>query len=72
MTRTCRQGRVINLNLLNRGITGGQPSLWLYGEKDFYLPLEDSKANFDAFLAAGGKAVWHNYEPPEPPKPNGH
>ena len=35
------------------------------------LPLEDSKANFDTFLTAGGKAVWHDYKPPEE-KWNGH
>jgi dienelactone hydrolase len=63
-TRTCRRGRAINLNLLKRGVTWGQPSLWLYGDKDLYYPLEDTKANFDAFLAAGGKGVWHEYMPP--------
>jgi dienelactone hydrolase len=60
----CRYGRAINLNLLKRGVTWGQPSLWLYGDRDLFLPLEDSKANFDTFLAAGGKAVWHDYKPP--------
>lgn len=63
--RTCRYSRAINLNLLKRGVTGKQPSLWLYGDRDLFLPLEDTKANFDAFLAAGGKAVWHNYKSPE-------
>ena len=64
VSRTCRYGRAINLNLLKRGVTWGQPSLWLYGDRDLYLPLEDSKANFDTFLAAGGKALWHDYKPP--------
>ena len=63
VNRTCRYGRVINLNLLKRGVTWGQPSLWLYGERDLYLSLEDTKANFDTFLSAGGKAVWHDYKP---------
>lgn len=63
-TRTCRHGREINLNLLKRGLTWRQPSIWLYGDRDLYYPLEDTKANFDAFLAAGGKAVWHDYMPP--------
>jgi dienelactone hydrolase len=63
-TRTCRQGLAINRNLLYHGITWGQPSLWLYGDKDLFYPLEDTKANFDAFLAAGGKGVWHDYKPP--------
>ncbi len=64
-TRTCRHGVVINRNLLNRGVTWGRPSLWLYGDKDFYYPLEDTKASFDAFLAADGKCVWHDYKPAE-------
>ena len=71
-TRLCRQGLAINRNLLNRGVTWGQPSLWLYGDKDLFYPLADTKAEFDAFLAAGGKAVWHDYEPPEAGRLNGH
>jgi dienelactone hydrolase len=62
--QTCRHGTEINRNLLKRGITGGQPSLWLYGDKDLYTLLEVAKGNFDAFVAAGGKAIWHDYKPP--------
>ena len=71
-TRLCRQGLAINRNLLKRGVTWGQPSLWLYGDRDLFYPLEDTRANFDAFLAAGGKGVWHEYEPPEAGRLNGH
>ena len=35
-------------------------------------PPEDPRTNFDTFLAAGGKAVWHNYMPPEGGEQNGH
>jgi hypothetical protein len=63
-SRICRNGSAINQSLLKRGVTWGQPSLWLYGDKDLYFPLEDTKACFDAFLAAGGKGVWHDYKPP--------
>ena len=59
----CRYGRAINLNLLKRGVTWGQPSLWLYGDRDPDYSLEDTKATFDKFLAAGGKAVWRDYKP---------
>jgi dienelactone hydrolase len=72
ITTDCRQGVAINGKLLNRGITWGQPSLWLYSDKDFFYLPEDPRANFDAFLAAGGKAVWHDYEPPEGGERNGH
>ena len=37
-------------------------ALWRQGSP--FYSLEDTKANFDAFLAAGGKAVWHDYKPP--------
>ena len=60
----CRYGAAINLNLLKRGVTWGQPSVWLYGDRDASYSLEDTKATFDKFLAAGGKAVWHGYKPP--------
>ena len=71
-TRLCRQGLAINRNLLNRGVPWRHPSLWLYGDKDLFYPLEDTKAEFDAFAAAGGKGVWHDYEPPEAGRLNGH
>lgn len=71
-TRLCRQGLAINQNLLNRGVPSGQPSIWLYGDKDLFYPLKDTKAEFDAFLAAGGKGVWHDYEPPEAERLDGH
>jgi dienelactone hydrolase len=64
-TRLCRLGSTINQSLFNRGVTRGQPSLWLYGDHDLFYSLQDTRANFDAFLAAGGKAVWHDYKPPE-------
>ncbi|HEY4169298.1 MAG TPA: alpha/beta fold hydrolase [Reyranella sp.] len=71
-TRLCRQGLAINLDLFKRGVSWGQPSLWIYGDKDLFYPLKDTKAEFDAFLAAGGKGVWHDYEPPEAGRLNGH
>lgn len=71
-TRLCRQGLAINLDLFKRGIGWGQPSLWLYGDRDLFYPLEDTKAEFDAFVAAGGKGVWHDYEPPEAGRLTGH
>jgi dienelactone hydrolase len=64
-TRTCLKGIAINRKLLNRGVTWEQPSLWLYGDRDPFYPLEDTKVNFDAFLSAGGKGVWHDYKPPK-------
>ncbi|MDP1961398.1 MAG: CocE/NonD family hydrolase [Reyranella sp.] len=60
----------INQNLFNRGGAYGQPSIWLYGDKDPFYPLSHSRANFALFQAAGGKGAFHEYEPP--PGLNGH
>jgi len=64
-SRTCLHAAAINQTLLKRGVPWRQPSLWLYGDNDIFYPLEHSRANFDAFLAAGGKGVWHDYKPPD-------
>jgi predicted esterase len=61
----CPTATAVNQNLFNRGITFGQPTIWLYGEKDPFCPLSHSQANFAAFQAAGGKAAFHDYVPPE-------
>jgi dienelactone hydrolase len=71
-TITCRQAVAINGNLLNRGITWGQPSIWLYSDKNTSDVPEDARTNFDAFLAAGGKAVFYTYVPPEGGELNGY
>jgi dienelactone hydrolase len=62
--RICRHGSAINQRLLNRGVTWGQPSLWLYGDNDLFYSLEHTRANFEAFQVAGGKGVYHDYNPP--------
>jgi dienelactone hydrolase len=61
----CPTATAVNQNLFNRGITFGEPTIWLYGEKDPFYPLSHSQANFAAFQAAGGKAAFHDYVPPE-------
>ncbi|HYC65513.1 MAG TPA: prolyl oligopeptidase family serine peptidase [Reyranellaceae bacterium] len=66
----CENANSINRGLLNRGIAWGQPSLWLYGDKDPFYPLSHTRANFAAFHAAGGKGTFQEYPPPE--GSNGH
>jgi dienelactone hydrolase len=36
-----------------------RPTLWLYGERDAYYSVEQSKSFFDTFTAAGGKGSFH-------------
>lgn len=48
---------------LNRGAAqasaAAPPSLWLYGENDPFYSAAHSRANYDAFVAAGGRGDWH-------------
>lgn len=61
----CWSASGINQNLFNRGAAYGQPSIWLYGNKDPFYSLAHSRGNFAAFEMAGGKGTFHEYEPPE-------
>lgn len=70
MGSSCSSASSINRGLLNRGIAWGQPSLWLYGDKDPFYPLSHTRANFAAFQAAGGMGAYHEYQPPD--GSNGH
>jgi len=44
-----------------RGASMPRPTLWLYGERDSYYALEHSRANFEAFRAAGGQGRLVSY-----------
>ena len=61
----CSSASAINQTLFNRGAAYGQPTIWLYGDKDPFYPLSHSRGNFAAFQAAGGKGAFHEYTPPE-------
>ncbi len=61
----CSTASTINQSLFNRGAAFGQPTTWLYGDRDPFYPLSHSRENFDAFRAKGGKGAFHDYPPPE-------
>jgi dienelactone hydrolase len=61
----CPTASDVNQSLFNRGVAFGQPSIWLYGDKDPFYPLSHSRENLAAFQAAGGKGTFHDYAPPE-------
>jgi len=64
MGASCSNATSINRTLLNRGVPFQQPSIWLYGDNDSYYPLSHTRANFDAFKAAGGKGSYNIFTPP--------
>jgi dienelactone hydrolase len=54
----------INTTTFKRGAAFPRPTLWLYGESDPYYSIPFSRANFDAFVAAGGKGKFVSYVVP--------
>ncbi|MFK7965751.1 MAG: alpha/beta hydrolase family protein [Burkholderiaceae bacterium] len=62
--------RAINREAFLRGAGTGTSSLWLYADQDPFYSLEHSRANFAAYMAAGGKGEFHALA--VKPKQNGH
>lgn len=60
----------VNTVSFKRAAAFGKPMLWLYGDKDPFYSLNHSRANFDSFVAAGGKGSFVTYPPPT--GQNGH
>ncbi len=66
----CPQPDTVNTVSFKRAAAFAKPVLWLYGDKDPFYSLRHSRANFDAFMAAGGKGSFVTYPPPT--GQNGH
>jgi dienelactone hydrolase len=60
----CPNASSVNEVLMNRGASYPGESLWLYGENDSYYSVAQSREGFDAFIAAGGKASFHEFVVP--------
>ena len=60
----CRDATVINAATFSRGARFPRRTLWLYGEDDPYYSLSHSKANFAAYVAAGGKGNFESRRVP--------
>jgi dienelactone hydrolase len=65
----CSTALEINGTLFRRGATFHGPTLWLYGQRDFYYSMRHSRTNFDEFHAFGGQGTFLEFEVPGP---NGH
>jgi dienelactone hydrolase len=64
MGGACPAASEINVTLFQRGGTFSHPTLWLYGNHDSFYSLDNSRANFAAFQAAGGKGSFFDFEVP--------
>jgi dienelactone hydrolase len=60
----CANAAAINMTAFKRGARFARPTLWLYGERDPFYYLSHSKANFEAFTAAGGKGRFEAFSVP--------
>lgn len=57
----CADAVAVNRQTFAAAGTYAGPTIWLYGENDPFYSVAHSRANFDAFVAAGGKAGFHVY-----------
>lgn len=70
LAETCNTAAAVNQALFRRGASYRRPTLWLYGRSDATFSIEHSRANFEAFVQAGGKGRFH--ELPVPNSTRGH
>lgn len=60
----CAAAQQINPVLFRRAAAYPRPMLWLYASRDSFYGLSHSRANFEAFQAAGGQGRFVAYEMP--------
>jgi dienelactone hydrolase len=66
----CADSVVVNRGTFAASAAFVEPTIWLYAEDDTFYSVAHSRANFDAFAAAGGRGAWHLYR--RAPGLNGH
>ena len=64
LAETCGTAAAVNKALFRRGADYRRPTLWLYGKGDATFSIEHSRANFDAFVQAGGKGKFYDLAVP--------
>jgi dienelactone hydrolase len=62
----CVGAATLNRSTFERAADQPSPVLWLYGENDPFYSIGHSRANFDAFVAAGGVGAFHQYRRASP------
>lgn len=62
MSDRCPHPEAINTATFRRAGAARVPTLWLYGEHDAFYGIAHSRANFDAFVAAGGVGTFLAYD----------
>lgn len=70
MGEGCADAVAVNRTGFLFGVAFERPTRWLYGENDSFYGVAHSRANFDAFVAAGGQGSFSVYT--RAPGLNGH
>jgi dienelactone hydrolase len=63
---SCGDAVAVNRTTFAAAATTTPPALWLYGENDPFYSMAHSRANFDAFISAGGTGTFHVYRRSNP------
>jgi hypothetical protein len=67
----CVDAAAVNRSTFVAAAGSTRTSLWLYAQHDSFYSIAHSQANFDAFVAAGGKGIFRIYSRGDPTT-NGH
>jgi dienelactone hydrolase len=70
LAEACNTAATVNKGLFSQGAGYKRPTLWLYGRDDATFTTAHSRANFEAFVSAGGKGSF--YDLPVPNSTRGH
>ncbi len=62
----CVDAVAVNRSTFAAAATGPRASLWIYGENDPFYSAVHSRANFDAFISAGGAGSFRLYHRSNP------
>ena len=55
----CRGYEEVNRRVFQGGAAYPKPTLWLYGKRDNYYPIDHCRSNFQTFVASGGNGSFH-------------
>ena len=60
----CIVAELIHQTLFERGARYGRPTIWLYGQGDYFYSIAHSRKNFAAFEKAGGQGKFFEFNAP--------
>jgi dienelactone hydrolase len=60
----CANSEMVNQSLFVRGVRYARPTIWLYGQGDYFYPIAQSRQNFAAFKNGGGHGKFFAFDMP--------